>query len=248
MERAAWDDAEPLLAKAVDVCPEDPDARSKYADLLWQLDRRKEAIREMSEAVRLAPENAQLRVKYGEMQLAVGDLGTAREAADLALDMQPKLPGAWALRGRLMRRTGKAREALSDLHRAESLDPKIPDYQLEIAQLYLGLNEPDRALATLESLSDQWSAQDEPAAVLALKGRAYSAMGRFDDAADTLLLAANRGAGDSETFYCLAEAQFRAGRPREAAAAAQKALTVNPQHAASRHLLAQMGVSPAKLY
>lgn len=247
MERNQWDDAEPLLAKAVDVCPEAPDARSKYADLLWRRNQRVEAIREMAEAIRLAPDDATLRVTYGEMQLALGNLDAARESADSALDMEPKLAGAWALRGRLMRRTGKPHEALSDLHRAEGLDPKNASYQMEIAELYLGLHEPDRALATLQSLSNSWTAQEEPAALLALKGRAYSAMGRHDDAADSYLLACGRGGADSETLYLLAQAQFQAGRPREAVAAAQKSLAMDPGHAASRQLLAQLGIDQTAL-
>ncbi len=247
MERNQWDDAEPLLAKAVDVCPDAPDARSKYADLLWRRGQRVEAIREMAEAIRLAPDDATLRVAYGEMQLALGNVEAAREAADWALDMQPKLPGAWALRGRLMRHTGKAREALSDMHRAEGLDTKNGAYQMEIADLYLGLNEPDRALATLQRLSSTWSDQEEPGTVLALKGRAYSAMKRYDDAADSFLLALSRQGADSDTLYRLAEAQLGAGRPRAAVAAAQRALTLNPQHAASRHLLAQLGVNQGTL-
>lgn len=247
MERNQWDDAEPLLAKAVDVCPESPETRSKYADLLWQRGQRAEGIREMGEAIRLAPDDALLRVTYGEMQLALGNTEAASEAADLALDMDPKLAGAWALRGRLMHRTGKYREALSDLHRAEGLDTKNPSYQLEIADLYLALQEPDRALATLQSLSSEWATDAEPPTVLAMKGRVYSAMQRYDDAANSFLLATSRGQVDSQTLYLLAEAQLQAGRPREAVAAAQKALTLNPSHAASRHLLAQMGLGQGRL-
>ncbi|NLS91974.1 MAG: tetratricopeptide repeat protein [Planctomycetaceae bacterium] len=247
MERNQWDEAEPLLAKAVDVCPEAPEARAKYADLLWHRNQHAEAIREMAEAVRLAPDDAASRVTYGEMQLAMGDIESAGEAADLALDMNPKLASAWALRGRLMRRTGKQREALSDLHRAEGLDPKDSSYPMEIAELYLGLHEPDRALATLQSLSSRWSDQEEPAALLSLKGMAYSTMGRYDDAANTFLLACSRGGADIETLYRLAETQVRAGRPREAAAALKKALSLDPQHAASRHLLAQLGTDRGSL-
>ena len=247
MERNQWEDAEPLLAKAVDVCPDSPETRSKYADLLWQRTHRAEAIQEMTEAIRLAPDDASLRVSYGEMQLALGNTGAASEAADQALDMDPKLPGAWALRGRVMHRTRKHRQALSDLHRAEGLDMKNSSYPLEIADLYLVLGEPDRALATLQSLSSKWTTDAEPPTVLAMKGRAYAAMRRYDDAASSFLLATSRGLVDSETLYLLAEAQLQAGHPREAVAAAQKALTVNPTHAASRHLLAQMGIGQKQL-
>ncbi len=247
MEHNQWDAAEPLLAKAVDVCPEACDARAKYADLLWRRNHRAQALREMSEAVRLAPDDVMLHVAYGEMQLAMGNLEAARQEADLALDMQPQAAGAWALRGRLMGQRGNHREAISDLHRAEGLDPKNVSYPLEIANLHLCLNEPDRALATLETLSGNWSMQEEPAVVLAAKGRAYSAMGRYEDAADSFLLASSRGAVDSQTLFLLAESQLQAGRPAEAVAAAERALALDPEHSASRHLLAQLGVDRGPL-
>ncbi|MHB8901731.1 MAG: tetratricopeptide repeat protein [Thermoguttaceae bacterium] len=242
MERAQWDDAEPLLSKAVEVCPESPDARSKYADLLWRRNQHAEAVREMAEAVRLSPDDALLHVAYGEMLLGVGNLALAAKEADLALDMQPQLAGAWALRGRLMRRSGKLREALSDLHRAEGLAPGNLSYQAEIADLYLGLHEPDLALATLQSLSSAGFVEEERVAVLTLKGRAYSAMGRYEDAADNYLLASSRGGADSQTLFLLAQAQLQAGHTHEAVAAARQSLALDPENAASRQLLAQLGI------
>ncbi len=247
MERSQWDEAEPLLAKAVDVCPEAPNARVKYADLLWRRNQHAEAVREMAEAIQLEPDDASFRVTYGEMQLALGNLDAARKEVDLALDMDPKLPGAWALRGRLSQRTGKPREALSDLHRAESLDPENTTYPQEIAALYLALHQPDLALATLQTLAPKGPASEEPVSVLVLKGKAYSAMNRHDDAANSFLLAASRGGVDCNTLYLLAEAQLNAGHPREAAAAAQKVLSLDPQHAPSQHLLAQLGLGQAPL-
>lgn len=242
MERRHWQEAEPLLSKAVDVCPEDPDARHKYGRLLWARGSRAEAVAQLAEAIRLSPEDPALYVTYGEMQMALGNLESARGSAELALDLAPKLATAWALRGRVMRKAGRLRESLSDLHRALGLTSDDSEIEVEIGELYLELGQPDRALAGLQSLGRRWAGPDEPAAILALKGRAYLALGRHEDAVAQLSAAARQGQQTAETLYLLAEAEMLAGRPQQAAQAAFDALAVDPRHAPSHHLLAQLGI------
>lgn len=242
MEREHWQEAEPLLSKAVDVSPADPDARHKYARLLWARASRTEAVAQLVEAIRLSPDDPALRVAYGEMQMALGNLESAWESARWALDLDPKSAPAWVLRGRLLRNAGRLRESLCDLHRARSLAASDREIEAEIAELHLKMGQPDRALAALQSLGRNWAAPDEPAAILALKGRSYLALGRYDEAAAGLSAAVARGHRTAETLYLLAEAEMLAGRPRQAAAAAFDALAVDPRHGPSHHLLAQMGI------
>ena len=245
MEHEEWEAAEPLLTKAVDVCPDDPDARFKLARLLWERNRPTEAVAQMTEVLKLAPEDINFRIAYGEMQLAQGQVAEAEASADFALDSEPKSPGAWALRGRVMRRKGQKQMALSDLHRAQGLAPEDPALPTEIAELYLALGQPDRALATLQGLARRWSAPDQPAHVLALQGQAYAGLGRHEDAAAKFAMAATRGMHDAENFYRLAESQLKSGRSHDAAVSAQHALSVDPQHGPSRHLLARLGIDTA---
>ncbi|MDD4266604.1 MAG: tetratricopeptide repeat protein [Pirellulales bacterium] len=245
MERACWQEAEPLLSKAVDVCPEDPDARHKFGRLLWARGSRAEAVAQLAEAIRLSPEDPSLRVAYGEMQMALGNLQSARESAESALDLKLDLAAAWALRGRIMHQAGHLRESLSDLHRAQCLASGDAEIEAEIANIYLEIGQPDRALATVQSLARRWAPPDEPAAILAIKGRSYLALGRHEDAVAQLSAAAQQGDRSLETLYCLAKAEMLAGRPQHAAQAAFDALAVDPAHGPSRHLLAQMGIDSA---
>jgi tetratricopeptide (TPR) repeat protein len=245
MERACWQEAEPLLSKAVDVCPEDPDARHKFGRLLWARGSRAEAVAQLAEAIRLSPEDPSLRVAYGEMQMALGNLQSARESAESALDLKLDLAAAWALRGRIMHQAGHLRESLSDLHRAQCLASGDAEIEAEIANIYLEIGQPDRALATVQSLARRWAPPDEPAAIFAIKGRSYLALGRHEDAVAQLSAAAQQGDRSLETLYCLAKAEMLAGRPQHAAQAAFDALAVDPAHGPSRHLLAQMGIDSA---
>jgi predicted Zn-dependent protease len=102
------------------------------------------------------------------------------------------------------------------------------------------LNQPDRALHTLQTLADTYSPGEEPGQVLFLMGMAYSALGRQDDSVESLKGAVARGKPTPEMFFGLGQAELLAGHSTEAAAAARQALSLQPQHQPSRELLTRI--------
>jgi len=236
-ERGQPQQAESLLADAVKACPVDPEARRHYAEVLWSRGATREAIAQMEEVTQLASEDAMLRVRLAEMYLAAGQMGLARQRAEQALDLNPKLPGAWAIRGRVMQAAGDQQQALADYHRSLACGPDDRQVLLDLAELHLQWNRPQRALAVLHRLGDTYSPGEEPQRVLYLTGLAYQALGRYEDSAENLSAAASRGDQTPEIFYRLGEAELLAGHPTEAAAAARRALELQPQHAPSRNLM-----------
>lgn len=243
LERKDWPAAEGLLGRAVEACPADPEARRHYAEALWHCDKPGEAIAQLDEAVRLSSDDPTLRVRAAEMRLFLGQIQAAREEVERAIDLDPKAPAAWALRGRLRRDAGAAREALADYHRALGYDPDNRQVLLEIAELYRQLGEPRRALANLQSLIETHPPGEEPQQVLYLAGLAYAALGRHGDAADSLAAARDRGRPSREILLRLAEAQLLAGRRALARSSAQQALALDPEHAASRALVATIDLA-----
>ncbi len=242
-ERGAHEQAEALLAKAVEACPVDPEARRHYAETLWHRGARRKAIAQLEEATRLSSEDATLHVRLAEMHLASGQREAVRQYAEQAIDLNPKLPSAWVIRGRLMGVEGDPQQALADFHRALGYAPDDPQILLEIAELHRRLNRPQRALATLQTLADTYSPGEEPQQVLHLMGLAYLALGRNDDGAESLAAAAVCEEPTAEIFYLLAEAEFLSGRPQQAAAAARHALALRPEHEPSRELLGRLEVA-----
>jgi len=225
------------LAKAIQSCPADPEARRHYAEVLWQRGAREEAIAQLEQADRLAGEDPGLRVRLAELYLAAGRLEMARKTVEQALDLNPKLHSAWAIRGRLMRAAGEARPALADYHRALAYAPDDRQIRLEVAQLYQELQQPQDALTVLQSLADTYPPGEEPQQVLYLLGLNYTAVGRYDEGVSSLSLAALRGKPSAEILWRLAEAQSRAGQVSEAHAAARQALDLDPNHAPCRQLM-----------
>jgi tetratricopeptide (TPR) repeat protein len=237
IEDGRWQQAEKLLAQAVQTCPEDPDARRQYADVLWHRDQQGQAIAQLEEACRLDINSASLRVRLAEVRLAVGQVELADRSVQSALDRNPKLAEAWAVRGRVMRAKGRLGQALGDYQRALGLSPEDRTVQLEIAELYGQLDQPQRALATLHDLADTYSPGEEPQQVLHLEGLAYAALERWDAAAESLSAACTRGQPTPEILFRLGRAELLAGRPAAAAAAAREALALDPRHQPSRDLL-----------
>ena len=237
LEQGRRAEAEALLVEAVQACPLDPQARRHYAETLWQRDAADEAIAQLQEAVRLATEDATLRVRLTEMLLATGQTDRARRSAVDALDADPKLSACWAMRGRVMRAQGNARQALADYHRALGYSPDDRQVLMEVAELYRESNEPQRALSTLHNLAESYSPGDEPQRVLYLIGLAYLALDRYEDAATSLSAALCRDQPTAEIYYRWGQAEWLAGRPTSAATAANNALTLLPTHRPSRQLL-----------
>lgn len=237
LERGEQAKAETLLAQAVTACPVDAEARRHYAESLWRRGARQDAIAQLEAAGRLAGEDATLWARLAEMRLAHGQPELARQDADQALKLDPKLPTAWAIRGGVMRTTGQPREALADYLRALSYVPNDRAILQEIAELHRQLNEPERALQTLQSLADTYSPGEEPSHVMYLMGLAYMALGRYDDGVESLSAAVQRGKPTPEMLCRLGEAELLAGRLAAAGDTARRALALQPQHQPSHELL-----------
>jgi tetratricopeptide (TPR) repeat protein len=245
MERGQNQEAEQWLAKAVKVCPADPEARRNYAESLWQRNARPEAIAQLQEAARRAEDDAALQVRLAEMHLEMGRLDAAQKSAEKAIDLDPRLPQAWATRGRVLRAAGRLREALADGHRALGYNPEDQAVLLEVAELYRQLNEPQRALQSLQNLAETYPPDEEPQQVLYLTGLAQMALLRYDDAVDSLAAAAARETPDAEVFYRLAEAEMQSGNIDGAFASAVQALRLMPDHQPSQDLLGQIQTARA---
>jgi tetratricopeptide (TPR) repeat protein len=237
LERGRQEDAEALLAKAVAACPADAEARRHYAESLWRRGARPEAIAQLEESGRLAGDDALLWTRLAEMYLATGQLELASKNAERAIDLDPRLPGAWAIRGGVMQAVGQPGEALTCYLRALGYAPKDRSILLEVAELYRQENRPERSLQTLQCLAETYSPGEEPGHVHDLLGQTYVALGRYDDAVESLSLAVTREKPTAEMFCHLGEAQLLAGYPTEAAVAAQRALTLQPRHPPSLALL-----------
>ena len=243
MERGQWAEAEGLLSEAVDACPENQDSHRHFAEVLWQKGRLPEAMEHLEQANRLAVDDASLMVAIAQKRLALGHVDAARQSAQNALDLDPKLSEAWAARARVRRREGQLRMALADYHRALGLAPDDSEILVEVAELYTEMDRPQQSLAALHKVANTCPPGSEPRRLLYLEGLSYSALGRHDEAVDSLLAAVARGNPTPDILFRLGEAELLAGRPARAAAAAQEALFIAPGHRPSLQLLDRVRIA-----
>jgi protein O-GlcNAc transferase len=243
-DRGDWKRAESLLNRAVQTNPTDADARRNYAETLWHRGALQQSLEQFEEARKTTGEDPSLAVRTGELQLALGQINSANQMADQALDLDPKFAPAWALRGRVAAASGQKREALADYQRSLGYAPDNREVAILVAEAYRQLNEPEHALVALERLADSYSPGDEPQQVLLLEGLAMTALGRYDDAVETLTKAASRDRATPDVLCQLAEAQLRAGRVANAQATVSQALGLDPNHVASQTLSARLAAAP----
>ncbi|MGW8256561.1 MAG: tetratricopeptide repeat protein [Thermoguttaceae bacterium] len=230
LENGQQQQAEKLLWQAVAVCPADAEARRNYAETLWLHGSSAEAIAQMEQAVQNSGDDADFWARLAEMYLAVGKVEPAETSVQEALDLNPKLPLAWSVRGGVMRATNRPHQALADYLHALRYAPGDRKILFQVAELYHQLDQPDRALQMLQTLSDSYAPGEEPREVLYATALAYSALGRHGEAADTFSTVIHREKPTPALLARLGEEELLAGRPEKADAAARQALTLDPKY------------------
>ncbi len=240
VDRQDWRGAEPLFSQAVAACPVDVEARRQYAETLWHRGAHEEAIAQLVEATKIAPEDARLVERLAEFRLLSGQIEDARRDVELAIDLDPKSGTAWMVRGRIMHEIGDNPQALADLHRALSYDPRNSQILHELAATYLAVGQPQRALANLEAMRDLHAPGDEPPELLLEIGQACAGVGRYDDAVENYQRALVHQPENSDIYYRLSEAELARGRTFEARQALDRAMAKNPTDPRYQELLARL--------
>jgi tetratricopeptide (TPR) repeat protein len=240
-QKGQWDKAEAYFADAVQRSPADERARCGYAESLWNRGAHELAVVHMVEAVKLSGDDPERLVQLGQMYLDQNNLPAAMRQADRAIAANKHLASAWGLRASVQRAGGQQEEALAAYHRALSLQPHYPEAQVAVAELYNGSGRPQRALATLQSLADQYPPGSVPPDVLYRQGLVHKQLGRNQDAAECLAAAAQVHPSP-DLLVELAQTRLLVGDLGSATAATNGALQLDPRHAAALHLRNELAI------
>lgn len=230
LQRGQWEDAEKHFAGALEKNPSDERAHRHFAEVLWHQGDHDAAIRHQEKSVRLSGGDPSLLVQLGEMYVQRGNIDAASECADEAIEGNRQLSGAWALRGDIQRQRGQLEVAMQCYHRALSYQPHYPHVQMSLAAMYGQSGRSQRALATLSALASQYPPDQVPLEVDFQRGLALKALGRHQDAVETLAAAAGRSEPTADLLYHLSEAQYLAGNTANSRLALQAALSKVPNH------------------
>ncbi len=175
-----------------------------------------------------------------EMRLAMNDRLGARQHAEYAIGMDPGSADAWVARARVSLADSDDRGALDDYHHALGLAPDDHATRLAVAEVYRRMNQPQRALSMLQGLADSYTPGEEPQQVLFLEGLAYHALGRYDEAIDTLSVACHRGPAERGTLLSASQVAVDGRQPGSSRGCGRQALALEPRHQPSHDLLSQI--------
>ena len=236
LERGELQQAQALFAEAITLSPDHERAHAEYARVLWKLGKQEEAIGQMARATRLSESNPQYQIELGHMELERGNLEKALASAEAAVRIDGESVEALALRGKIRDWRGDVESALADYLQVLGRQPEYPEIQMATARIYLKRDRPQRALAILTRMSGQYRAVERPRNLVRLQAQALKKLGRHDDAVQLLLHAVRNGPADADLFFELAEAEWFSGEPENSQLALRQALSIDPNHAASRRL------------
>ena len=237
LQLSKFDDAEALFSEALRRCPTDERAHWGMAEIQAKKGDCHSAAIHMQEASRLSGNNPDLLVRLGEMHLQAGQPEMAVKQAQAALDSNRNHWGAWQLQGKIHQQEHQWQQSLDCYHRALMSKPNNPEAQMAVADIYLRLGRPQRALATLERMSDLQSAECQLANIYLLKGVALASLGQTEDAKLCLREATQRAApGDHELFLQIAHVQSDLGQIAEARISLGHLLSLQPTNAEAQAL------------
>jgi tetratricopeptide (TPR) repeat protein len=240
IEAGQWDRGETLLRKSIEASPEDAISRRYLAESLWRRGAFEDALVQIDAAVRAENADASTIVRSAEMLLATQSFPLAAERADQAIRLDPKLPAAWAARGRAFWHMNQIERALADQQRALGLAPNDRQLLMDIAHIYRQIGQPTRCLTTVQRLVDTYPPGQAPQQALLLEGLTLNELGRHRQAAESLLAANQAGPPSAEVLCQLAHVQSSLGDYESAMQAAQQALAIDADHAASREIVTQL--------
>ncbi len=253
MQNGRLAQARSFFTRAASQSPQVVMARVNLARADARLGDLNSAIDHMQAAVKLTPDDPGLLVELGELYFQSGRRPQAVRQAELALAIDPKHAGGWALQGKTWHAQGKYDAALANYQRALSYQAQQhasphttgnEEIQMLMAEVYHALGKPTRALATVEQLLSHYPHDRQPEPALLAKGRALMQLNQFAPAIDVLGIACDRPDASVEAFVRLGEAQVASGQLDRARATIAVARWQHPSDVVLDQLASQLQAAP----
>lgn len=248
------DEARQLLDLAVRQRPEDTEARARLAETMWQLGRKEEALAELSRLAHESRSDVKLLSRYATALCETGQIQEAEVWAQSALAVDPVNAEALLVRARCAAQRADYAASLAAYHELLQVAPEHAEARLGMAQVQIARGQPELAAPVLRSLLQHpWSSTIVQHETEWSLGRAYAAVGRWEDAAPLMERAIAHRASTADDWCQLATAQARCGQSEAAVTSVRHALQLDSQHAGARQLSQELasgnpagGVKPAR--
>jgi tetratricopeptide (TPR) repeat protein len=209
------EEAIPVLQKAIAIDPSFWVARRELGILDWQLQRKEDAARELTEVAKLSPDDTSVNAILGEYNFGVKNYGAATQffsRARAQVDMSFPLS---LMNSEALIKSGHPEDATEELDRLTTLPTLDPQQQFRIAWLLGEAGAYDKAIRVFSALPEDFSDPFGRDYGIAL---AYYQDGKYADCIQLLTTLKPRGIVRGELFSLLGAAQEVSGHQAQAEA------------------------------
>lgn len=207
LEQQNEKDAESHLGEALNSNPANIEARTMMAELLWKQGKQKEATAEMEQAVKSPEISPEQITRLAQMYFSQGNFREAQNYVSLSFRQDASLSSTWVLQGEIYEIQARNEDALAAYHQAAYYTPDDFEIQLKIANTYLKIGKPQRALETAQNARLKGSTEDAPSEMLLCESKALAELNRTSDAVRLLTIARQKDPGNAEIQTALAQLQ-----------------------------------------
>lgn len=224
------------LTAVVERTPNDPNAYNIRGAALGKAGRYDDAIADFNRALQINPRFAQAYANRGLVYRLKDDDANAVADYNRALQVNPEYANAYVRRGNVYRRQNQLALALEDYNRAIKIDRTDPEAFHNRGLVYQAQKLHNFAL---EDFTTAIGLSPQAAAPYNARGESYLVTGDAQSALEDFNAAVSRDRGNAKAWYNQGVALQRLNRNKEAAAAFQKALTLDPSLPNARDALNQ---------
>jgi len=130
-----YDDAEALLARALELAPSFTPARHNYAALLFRQNKADRALAQVDELLKGDPHNPSYRILRAACFSQINEYAKAERAYEDALKDFPDQPKSWMSLGHVRKTLGRPSEGIDAYRRAIALLPSLGEVYWSLANL-----------------------------------------------------------------------------------------------------------------
>jgi tetratricopeptide (TPR) repeat protein len=182
-QQGKYDQALQLLERAVAIAPKDVGARNALGLCLQRLDRPAEALVHVDELLKQHADLPFAHASKGNVLIALGSLGRARQSHLRALELDPANFTSAAALASIATHRGQHEEARAWAERALKVAPGFPDAVLSLAAADLAVGDMDAAEKRLRHLiMDSRAGPSDRARATGLLADVLDAGRRYDEA------------------------------------------------------------------
>ncbi|MFT5850721.1 MAG: tetratricopeptide (TPR) repeat protein [Colwellia sp.] len=127
MELKVYDDAEFLLASALELAPDHIHARSQYLNLLIRLGKYKAAEQQVETLLLTQPDNLSYKIAKANTLTGLGKIEQAITLFEQAIRQDSKIPGFYLQLGHALKAQGDIKKAVTAYQKAYQLNPSYGD-------------------------------------------------------------------------------------------------------------------------